>query len=217
MKWLSSLERKFGKIAIPNLMLLIVIGQFSVFAANILIPQLHLSSWISLNRSLILQGQIWRVVTFLFYPPSSSPLWIVFSLYFYYMIGNALEQQWGSFRFNVYYFVGAISAIASAMLTGYATNVYLNFSLFFAFAMMFPNFQVMLFFILPIKIKYLAWVDAIFFLFSFLVGSWSVKVSVLLSLVNFFIFFGGDFLRTLKNKNRYRKNQQQFRDYMNRR
>lgn len=83
--------------------------------------------------------------------------------------------------------------------------------------MMFPNFQVMLFFILPIKIKYLAWVDAIFFLFSFLVGSWSVKVSVLLSLVNFFIFFGGDFLRTLKNKNRYRKNQQQFRDYMNRR
>ncbi len=87
---------------------------------------------------------------------------IAFSLYFYYLIGTALEREWGSFWFDVYYFCGAIGTVIAGFITGSATNYYLNMSLFFAFAALYPNFQVLLFFFIPIKIKWLAYVDAAF-------------------------------------------------------
>ena len=216
MSWLDKLERKFGRIAIPNLMLLIVGGMFTVFVIDLLIPQAQIGYWISFDRSLILQGQIWRLISFIFTPVSSSVIWILFSLYFYYLIGDALETQWGSFRFNVYYFIGVLGAVIAGMITGYGENSYLNLSLFFAFAMLYPNYEVLLFFILPVKIKYLAFIDACFFVISLVMGSLSVKAAILFSILNFLIFFGGDFFKKLKYQKGYRTNQKNFRDYMNR-
>jgi hypothetical protein len=212
-RWIDRLERKMGRIAIPNLMILIVAGMFAVFLCDLMMPQLQVSSYITFDRDLIFKGQVWRLLTFIFLPTSNSVIWIVFSLYFYYLIGSTLEQQWGSFRFNVYYFIGMIGTIIGGFITGSAVNTFLNLSLFFAFAALFPNFQVLLFFILPIKIKYLAYLDAALFLVSFVMGSWAIRASILFSLLNFVIFFGGDFWRRMKMRVQYRKSQKMFREY----
>ena len=193
MKWLDRLERKCGRVAIPNLMLLIVGGMFFVFLCDLLMPELRVSSWIALDRELVLQGQVWRLLSFIFEPTSNSVIWIIFSLYFYYLAGSGLENQWGAFRFNLYYLVGILGAVIAAMITGSGDNSYLNLSLFFGFAALFPNYQILLFFFLPVKIKYLAFVDALLFVISLIFGSWPQRAAILFSLLNFLLFFGGDF------------------------
>ena len=140
-----------------------------------------------------------------------SIIWIIFSLYFYYFIGTALEQTWGTFKFNVYYLIGALGIIAAALISGEGYNMYLNLSLFFAFATLFPDHQVMLFFFIPVRIKWLALLDALFFLISFIFGGWAVRASILLSLVNYFIFFGEDLVRTLRQKIMFAKNRIKYR------
>lgn len=209
-------ERKFGKFALPNFMFYIVAAQLAVYLINMLAPQLGIYSWLSLSRAGLLQGQIWRIITFIFLPPSQSPVFVVFSLYFYYLIGSSLENSWGTFRFQIYYMLGMLGAIVSALITGYASNVFLNYSLFFAYAMLFPNNQVLLFFLIPIKIKYLALLDALFFAASFVTGGLSTKAAILFSLVNFFLFFWKDFFRNMKNQWYYWKHRQNYRNYRNR-
>ena len=112
-----------------------------------------------------MEGQIWRLVTFIFIPSTFSFFSLLLSLYFYYMIGTTLEREWGTLRFNLYYLTGTVLTIIYSLLSkSFATAHYLNLSMFFAFATLFPDFQILLFFILPIKIKYLAYVNAALFL-----------------------------------------------------
>ena len=200
-KLLNKLERKFGNFAIPNFMTIIVFGMALVYLINLFTnPEytFNLSSLIYFDRDLILHGQVWRILTFIFEPPDSSPLWIIFALYLYWLIGSALERNWGSFRFNVYYLVGMIGAIISGLITGYATNVYLNMSLFLAFAMMYPNFELMLFFLIPVKIKFLAWLDVILMLVLMFFTGWAGKIAILVSFLNFLLFFGSDLMGSAK-------------------
>ena len=129
-------------------------------------------------------------------------------MYFYWLIGSGLEREWGSFRFNVFYLCGAIGTIISGLITGYVGNTYLNFSLFLAFALLYPDFQVMLFFILPVKMKWLAWLDVAFLALEFLRSSWSGKLAILFALANILLFFGKDFWQFIQNQIRryqYRK------------
>ncbi|MFR8177307.1 MAG: hypothetical protein ACLVB5_09605 [Christensenellales bacterium] len=171
------LERKLRRYAIGNLMKYIVIGQGIVFALMYIWPTLgyRLYSLISLTRAGLMRGQIWRLVTFVFTPPSSSPIFILFALYFYYMIGLGLENQWGKVRFNLYYGVGMLGSIIAALITGYGSNMFLNLSLFFAYAALYPDEQVLLFMFLPIKMKYLALADAALYLYYFIVGGASTR------------------------------------------
>ena len=134
MNWLNRLNRKFGRYAIRNLMYILSGAILAVYMADWLIPNLNLQSYLYLDMDLVARGEVWRLITFIFMPPASSPLWILFNLYFYCLIGNALENQWGSFKFNLFYLCGMLGAILSALFTGYATNSFLNLSLFFAFA-----------------------------------------------------------------------------------
>ncbi len=215
-KLLNKLERKFGKFAIPNLMTIIVFGMALVYLINFFTnPEytFNLSSLIYFDKGLILQGQVWRILTFVFDPPDSSPIFIIFALYFYWLIGSALEQQWGSFRFNVYYLTGMIGTIIAGLITGYATNSYLNMSLFLAFAMLYPNFEVLLFFIIPVKMKFLAWLDVILMIVSMIFSGWSERIAVLVSFLNFLLFFWGDltgsarlFFRRIGTKSRKGQN-----------
>ncbi|MBR3629289.1 MAG: rhomboid family intramembrane serine protease [Oscillospiraceae bacterium] len=191
-KWLNKLERKFGRIAIPNLMTILIFGMAIVAVIDIFTNpnyEQNLSSILMFDKSAILHGQIWRVLTFVFIPPGYSILTIAFTLYFYWILGTALESQWGSFRFNVYYFAGMIGTIIGGMIIGYATNYYLNLSLFLAYAMLYPNHQVYLFFILPIKIKYLAIIDALYLAYNFVFALWPERISILISILNFLVFF----------------------------
>lgn len=202
MKWIYKLEYKYGRRAIENLMYYIVGGMAVIFVMDIILANAgivnSLYSLLTFDRELIFKGQLWRIISFIFLPPDSSILFIVFALYFYYFIGTSLESAWSSFRFNVYYFTGVICTIIFGLITGYTTNTYLNMSLFFAFAMLFPDNKVMLFFILPIKIKYLALLDAVFFVIELIVAPISYKIALLVSIGNFLLFFAEDFIRKIK-------------------
>lgn len=210
------LERKLRRYSIANLMKYITIGQGLVYILMYVWPSLGYSvmSMISLSRNAILHGQIWRLVTFVFVPPSSSPIFVLFALYFYYMIGTGLEYRWGKVKFNLYYGVGMLCAIAACLLTGYADNTYLNLSLFFAYAAMFPNEEVYLFGILPIKMKYLAVADALIYLRAFLIGGASTRVTIVLCLLNVFLFLGGDLIQTIRRESQYWKTRRNFRKVM---
>ena len=209
--WLNKLERKVGKFSIPNLMNLILVGMAVVFLSDIFLSVQYgttLSSYLYFSRSAIFHGEVWRILSFLCIPINSSLIWILFSMYFYWLIGSGLEREWGSFRFNVFYLCGAIGTIISGLITGYVGNTYLNFSLFLAFALLYPDFQVMLFFILPVKMKWLAWLDVAFLALEFLRSSWSGKLAILFALANILLFFGKDFWQFIQNQIRryqYRK------------
>ena len=208
---LNRMERAIRRFAIPNLMLYVTAGMLGVFVLDYIVPYTSVSSWLSLNMAKIAQGQVWRLVTFIFMPPSTSLLWIVFSLYFYYLIGQTLERQWGSARFNLFYLIGMLGAILSAVCTGYGANTYLNMSLFLAFAAIYPDFQLMVFFILPVKIKWLALADLLLLAWMFLTGTWSARLGIVFALLNVILFFGGDALRTLRQQASYWKTRRNFR------
>jgi len=199
--FLQKLQRKFGKFAIKNLMMYIVVGMAILFVADMVFPD-NIAAMFAFNTDLIMQGEVWRIITFIIIPPNAGIIFIIFALYINWFIGSSLEGQWGAFRFNVFYLCGIVGTIIAGMITGFATNFYLNLSLFFAFAMLFPNFQLRLFFILPIKIKWLALLNLAFFVFEFVINDWSVRAALLVSLINIVLFFGKDFIISIKNKHR---------------
>ena len=206
MNWISRLERRFGRFAIPNLMYVIIILYAVGFLLNILNPYFYIQ-YLSLNVSEILHGQIWRIVTFLIQPPSDNAIFLLIALYFYYMIGNALEQTWGSFRFNLYFFTGVLFHVIAAFLIYLFTGqvyllgtTYLNLSLFFAFAAVYPDMEFLLFYLIPVKAKWLAWFDGVFFVWTVVQaflpsygGTYSSyrasAFAAVVSLLNFLIFY----------------------------
>ena len=209
MKFFYKMERKFGRYAIRNLMYYIMILYGIGIVIQMLYPMLYWQ-YLCLDAPAILRGQVWRIVTFLLFPPmgSMAPLGssagslfsdLLFNgiaLSLYYSLGMNLERTWGAFRFNVYFFMGVLGHVLAA-LVGYLvfgqrwilTTVYLNFSLFFAFAAVYPNLEFLLFMVLPVKAKVLAIVDGIFFAYSFLMGNMADRCAIVLSLANFLVFF----------------------------
>lgn len=220
MRWLYKLENKMGRFCIKNLMRYIIGGMILVFVANMMfIGRFDLTSYLVLSRGALLNLELWRLITFIFIPPNSDWFWIIFSLYFYYMMGTALEQTWGAFRFNVYYLVGILGAIAACFITGYSSNTYLNLSLFLAFATIAPNVEFRLFFMIPIKAKWMAIAYAVFIAVdlvqAFLVSSSAgliVLVSVAFSLLNYLLFFGPTLINSIKETVRIQRNRRNWRN-----
>lgn len=212
MKFLNKLTKKFGKYAIKNLMLHITILNAIVYIVAYVFNRVDILSYFILDPSLVFQGQLWRVITFIFVPPGSGIFFTVVALYFYYFIGTSLERTWGSFKFNIYYLIGVILTVAASLIAQIpVTGTFLNLSLFFAFAMLYPNMEILLFFVLPIKIKYLAYANAVLYLYEIIVGSGSIRIAIIGSLLNFLVFFGKDFykllllkIKTIKNRNRFK-------------
>ena len=200
MKWLNNLERKYGQFAIHDLMKYIMGISGIVFILSFMDRSGTFLDKMLLVPSLVMQGEIWRLVSYIFIPPSSSPIWILFMLYFYYMIGNTLEYEWGSFKFNIYYIVGMIgTTIAAFISNGIGTSIYLNSSLFLAFAKIHPDYEFLLMGILPIKAKYLAYFDWIFILYAVIFEPIPEKLAAIASVINFFIFFGNDLASDIKS------------------
>ncbi len=209
---LDRLSYKFRRICIPNLMLYLVIAMAGVYIVELFVPNVSLISYMIFDRELIFAGQWWRVITWILIPPSSSIIFIIFSLYFYYLIGLGLEHSWGSFKFNLYYLVGIIATIIGGFITGTTDNTFLNYSLFFAFAILYPDFQVMLFFIIPIKIKWLALVDLLFFIISLIFSPMYIRVAIIASMLNFILFFYEDFGKFIKNQVYYFKHRNKYKN-----
>ena len=199
MNWISRLERKYGRFCIPNLISIIVGGQILVYAIELFVNQ-FISVYLGLSRSLLLMGQVWRLITFVFIPFSGGgPLSVILGIYFTWFIGTALEKEWGDFRFNLYFLLGMIGAVLGCLVTGIPADTYcLSLSLLLAFAMLYPEVQVLLFFVIPVRVKYFGLFAAAMWLFSFLTARWLYKVSYLLSMLGFVLFFGPQALRSVR-------------------
>jgi hypothetical protein len=199
MAFFDKMERKFGKYAIKNLMFYII-GLYAFgFLIEVFWPDVY-TEYLSLNAAAILRGQVWRIVTFIIQPPSTSIFWIFFSLYMYYMIGTILENVWGSFRFNVYFFMGVILNVVAAILIYLVFHInmefstyYINLALFLAFATIAPDNYIYLFGLIPIKIKWMAYFDGIYLGLIIVCGYLSpwFPISVYLGLYNLGILSGG--------------------------
>lgn len=210
---LYRMEYKYGRFAIHNLMVYVCSTMLAVYFLQMLLG-LPVIQYLVLSRGALLQGQIWRIITFIFVPPASSPFWLLISLYFYYYIGSSLEHQWGAFKFNLYYLTGIVFAVFAALIAGFGDVTYLNLSLFLAFAQLFPDTEFLLFFILPVKAKWLAWADWGLFAIQFLLGGFSTKMTILFAVANFLLFFGQDFINDIRYYFRYRGTRNNYRKSM---
>ena len=178
---------------------IIIFGMAIVFVVDTFINpeyQFNLSSILYFDRDLILHGQVWRLVTFIMFPFSTSLLSFMLFAFVYYSIGNALERAWGVFRFNLYIYVGLLGHIIGAILIYFAFGLnmyilntgYLNTSLFLALAMTYPEMQFYLMFLIPIKAKWMALVSIAYLVYSLIVGSVSTRIMIIMSLLNFILF-----------------------------
>jgi membrane associated rhomboid family serine protease len=199
MRFLDRLERRFGFLGIPGLTRILIGFAVLVFALAWLLP--GFTSMLTLDPVRIRQGEVWRLVTYIFIPQTLSPLWILFALWFLWFIGEGLERAWGAFRFTLYFVVGMIGTTSAAFFFGSNfSNRMLIASLFFAFARFYPDQVIYLFFILPVKIKWVAWVSAAFLLFGFIVGSNAYRIAMVAALANYLIFFGPETFREARHR-----------------
>ncbi len=196
--------RKHPGFGIPNLMRYIVIANAVFWIMGAINPVLM--NYMLFNPALILRGQIWRLISFVFIPPSTGVLAFI-AFYFYYWIGSTLEQQWGTGQFTVYFFTGVILTILYGFLIYFITgrsvslsSTYIFLSMFFSFAALFPDMQVLFMFIIPVKMKYLALVDAAFFLLSVFTTPFPENLLPVVAVLNFLIFCGGELKNLLPRR-----------------
>ena len=199
---------------IPNLMKYIALGNVFVFIADMLMNGL-VSYWLAYIPELVFRGQVWRLITFIIVPVSTGGntifgqvFFFALTTFFYYWIGSALERQWGTTRFTVFYGLGVLLNILTGLLLYWAnyssiiTMSYVNMSMFFSFATLYPDMQVLLYGIIPLKVKWLAWLDALFFvwsIFSYLrAGLWLAALLPVVAILNYLIFFWDDLCSILR-------------------
>ena len=181
---------------IPNLMRYLTIANVVFWVMNMI--NRPFLSYMLFNPALIQRGQVWRLVSFLFVPPSTGVLALLV-FYFYYWIGTTLEKQWGTGQFTIYFFTGVVLTVLYGFviywITGKAVTLdssYLYLSMFFSFAALFPDMQVLFMFFIPVKMKYLAIVDAAFFLYAMVTTPFPENLVPLVAVLNFLIFCGGE-------------------------
>lgn len=215
MKTFAKLERKLGKYAIRNLMKYLV-ALYALGAIIFMMDPMLYFRYLTLDFDMIIQGQIWRLFTFLLYPISTNYFMILITLYIYYILGNILEQIWGSFRFNFFIFSGIIILILASLFSRVVLqlpigtlypigNSYLNLSIFLLFALTNPEQQFLFFFIIPIKAKYIALIDLIYFIIGIYKGgpdrieaiAMLITVALMIWLIN-----GGQYIYRVKNRKR---------------
>ena len=191
MRWFEKIANKLEWLAIPNLTLILVAGSGTFF----LLGSFHreILDLLPLVPAKVAQGEIWRVATFLFYPLDMHPVFAFFTYYFFYILGSSLEAEWGEARYTLYVLIACVSTAFFAFIAPSSEfkNGYIFGSLFLAFAFLYPDFQVYLFFVIPVKVKYLSAVVWLSYIYLFVTSEWGTRVSIVISLVNFLLFFGG--------------------------
>jgi len=191
------------RFGIPNLMLYVVIGNAAVFLFGVMDTTGLFYHWLALRPDAVLRGELWRLVTFALIPQSDG-LWVIIFLYFYYYIGSTLEREWGTARFTLYFLSGILFNVIYVFAfyaLGWVVAVtaeYIYLSMFFSFAALYPEQRVLLFFFIPVKIKWLAILDGVFFLYSVLVNPFPVNLLPVVAILNFLLFCGGDLMQAFR-------------------
>lgn len=186
---LARLERRIGKLAIPRLPFVIAVTSAVVYALSMLRPMFMFQ--LLLIPQLVKAGQVWRVITWVFVPPPSGNIfWTAIAILFYLSLGNTLEQEWGAFKLNVYYFVGIVGTVVASLALGLPmTSEFLHSTILFAFATLFPNVQFLLFFVVPIRAKWTALIAAGFIAFQAYKGTTADRVAIAIAMANYLLFF----------------------------
>jgi membrane associated rhomboid family serine protease len=199
MRLLDKLERRLGFIAIPGLIRAIVALNVLVFI--LVYFNKGFDSYLALDIPRIRAGEVWRLVTYIFVPQMSHPLLVLIALWFLWFIGDGLERAWGPFRLTLYFLVGMIGTTVAALLSSSQfSNQMLFTTLFFAFAHFYPEEVIYVFFILPLKIKWIAWAYAAFLLLAFVTQSNSYRMALIAALSNYLIFFGPEVIQQVRHR-----------------
>jgi hypothetical protein len=208
MPFLNKLERIFGRFAIPSLSLVLVVGQVLAWLAlyrGVVSPGV----FFLIPATVTMPGGWWHLFSFLLLPPlvlrpSIGVLFMLLGWWMFYIMGTALEHFWGTFRFNLFILTGFILTVAVGFCypLSFVTNIFLGGSVFLAFAYLNPDFELMLFMILPMKIKWLALVTWALYLWEIIAGPGPERLQALAIIVNFLLFFGRDLYLTLRLRSR---------------
>ena len=192
-------------VGVPNLAVYLVGAQALGFMLVLFEPR----AWqlLVLDPLLVMRGEVWRLVSFLALPLSMSPLWMIFVLYFLYFVVNGIEEEWGEFRTTLYVLVAVLLTISFsfAFQMPVANIAHLESALFLAAATIAPEYQILLFFILPVKMKWLAWLTAAYIVWALIVGTWLSRLYLLTMYANYLLFFGPYFLGRLSAFHRRQK------------
>jgi len=211
MTLLDKLEKRFGRYAIPNLSLWIVVGQLLFLGLSL--TNFPIESILYLPHK-VAQGEVWRLFTFILQPPPFQSIFLIFYFYLFWLFGSTLEKEWGEFRFNVFMLIGVLCSILvgllwlvlpSDMMQNFpVTNIFLMSSVTFAFAILYPNFELLVFFVLPVKIKWIALFTLILWVLM-AGGNIQIWTLILAALANVAIFFARSFLQGAKARQRRQK------------
>lgn len=187
-KFWRFLEVRTPWLSTPGLLKAVVL--FNALTFMLVQVEPAYAGMLMLDPAKVMQGEVWRLVTYLFIPQTESWFWLFFLLMFMWFLATALEESWGALKLNVFYLLGMIACTLAAFFFGGASsNTFLNLSLFFAFATIAPNYEIFLFFILRVRVKYIAWVLAGLFALQFVVLPTPARMAMAASLANYLIFF----------------------------
>lgn len=214
MKFIDSLEKRFGFLAVPNVVLMLIVAQLIMYAM-VLTGRIEYISLLLFPKA-VLAGEWWRMFSFIIAPPSVAEslmqgVFLAFFWYIFWMMSTSLEQAWGVFRFNLYLFVGVVFSVLGAFIGQlispdafvYVTQYFLYYSVFFAFATLNPNVQFLVFFVVPVKVKWLAWfVAAMTAVTIFQANSWGMKFALFTPLLNYVLFFRGALTQSVASHQR---------------
>ncbi len=202
MRLLDRLEKRFRRYAVPNLTILIIIGQVISFLQCR--RDIAFLEPLVLIPDKVLEGEIWRLLTFIFMPVDFNLFWFAIAMMFFNFVGTVMEQTWGTFRYNIYLLSGLLITIAMSFVFPLvpARNVFIFSSVFLAFAWLYPEFVIRIWFVLPVKAKWLATMTWIINIYMFIKGPNPVRLMVLAGVSNFLLFFGNDIRLRIRSHGR---------------
>lgn len=212
---MSKWEKKFGKYAIQNLTVILIMCYVAGYVIYMFIPEA--AEYLTLNPYAIIHGQIWRLVTWVISPPSGLNIFTVIMLFFYYSLGTMLEHEWGVWRYNVYIFTGVLLTVIGAFLcmgiyyllmpgmddqsasllfsfgSVYFSTYYVNMSIYLAYALTFPESRILLMMVIPVKVKWLGILEVVMLVLDLVDAIrgriWFWVAAIGASLINVVIFY----------------------------
>ncbi len=210
-KWLQFLSRRMRWLGVPHIAIIFVTLQ--VFGFLLIMSDPAWYGRLCLFPDLVLQGQPWRLLTFLSIPVSNSPIWMFFACWFSYSIINSIEAEWGEFKTTLYILVSVLVTILFSFATGYPVTQVTDFTstLFLAAAALFPETEINLYMVIPVKMKYMGWLTLAYLAFRLITGDWGSKLFLLAIYSNYFLFFGPSLIWQIKDWKRRRDYRSQWR------
>lgn len=218
MRWIDRLDTKFGRYGVPNITVLLIAGQVIAYLVSRAPQAEGLETLIErmwLVPGEVLSGEWWRVFTYLFVPPGMNPIFAFFYWYMFYLMGSTLEAQWGAFRYNLYLLLGYVASVGMAFVAYFATggavgmlgpaapNEFLYGTVFLAFARLYPDFVLSIFFVLPVKVRWLATFTWIIYGMNFLFSrEWLTQAMIVAAVFNYLVFFGREIVRDMRHRHR---------------